>query len=151
MVAIGGNPMDYFQAGRAGGAARSPVSGIGSAIRGVLEQGKRLGLIQAQTQGNLMTGLATTGVKQQLQQAYDQTPTTTPYYSAEGEKIKDIKHLRGQKPVIQKPVSAAERMAQMWLAEELQNKTEDINVSGLDPNEQAILLDFRKKLQKGFE
>jgi len=46
---IGGNPMDYFQMGRAGGAARSPVMGIGSAIRGILEQSKSMGLLQAQS------------------------------------------------------------------------------------------------------
>lgn len=63
---IGGNPMDYFQAGMAGGQVRSPVSGVGNAIRGVLEQGRKMGLINAQAGSNLATGLATAGYKNQL-------------------------------------------------------------------------------------
>lgn len=66
IIAGGGNPMDFFQMGRAGGAARSPVFGIGSAIRGILEQSQKLGLINAQSMGNLATGVATAGFKSQL-------------------------------------------------------------------------------------
>jgi len=61
-----GNPMDYFQAGMAGGAARSPVSGIGNAIRGVLAHSDKLGLIDAQAGANLQSSVGTAAYKRSL-------------------------------------------------------------------------------------
>jgi len=59
-----GNPMDYFQAGLAGGRARSPVSGVGGAIRGILDNARKKGLLETQMMGNLATAVGTEAFKQ---------------------------------------------------------------------------------------
>ena len=98
-----GNPMDYFQAGRAGGAARSPVSGLGNAIRGVLDQGKKMGLINAQIGGNLSTGLATAGYKQRLEENYNKTPQTYLIVDSRTGTVRPIDSTVGNKPIVDSP------------------------------------------------
>jgi len=117
-----GNPMDYFQAGRAGGAARSNVSAVGQAIRGILQQGQKRGLIEAQAGSNLISSMGAAQYKQGLENKANAAVTQTPLYNARGELITNIPHRAGQKPIVQKPVGAEEQYFQQLLEADFPNR-----------------------------
>ena len=70
-----GNPMDFFNAGRAGGAANS--SSITHAVQRVVEQAEKLGLVQGQAYAQSLGGLGTAAFKHGL----ETTGTRDVYYS----------------------------------------------------------------------
>ena len=56
--------MEYFNIGRAGGAANAHP--LGAAISNIVEDGRKKGLLDQQAAGNLATGIGTAGYKNQL-------------------------------------------------------------------------------------
>lgn len=88
-MAIGArNSMNLFEAGVQGGQVKSNAYGIGNAIRGMLQQGNKLGLIGAQSGGALATGLATAQYKNQLSQPVGFPDGVVPEAVEEGGLIK---------------------------------------------------------------
>jgi len=97
---MAGNPLSYFEAGKQGGQVRSGAFGIGNAIRGVLQQGQKMGLINAQVGGNLATGLATSGFKQQLEDTANAQPQTYKIVNPNTGEVTDVDSTVGNKPIV---------------------------------------------------
>jgi len=62
-----GNPLDFFNAGVQGGQVSSPAYGVGNAIRGMLDQANKRGLIQEQAAGNLLASMGAEQYKTNIQ------------------------------------------------------------------------------------
>lgn len=88
-------PMDSF---RTAGRNTGPGAVIGQAIRGILDQARKKGLIEAQTGGNLMSSLGATAYKQQAEQDYDSQVVTTKIINPNTGKVTPVEHPRGTPP-----------------------------------------------------
>lgn len=84
--------MSFFQAGLQGGQVNSPAFGIGSAIKGILEQAKKSNLIQQQGQASIMPAIMKGGIEQ----AINQQPTQTHVFNANTGEQTSIPHTRGE-------------------------------------------------------
>ena len=121
-MAIGaGNAMGAFEAGVAGGKVGSPAYGVGNAIRGMLDQARKKGLMQEQAQGNLMSSMGSSIMKQEQANR----KTTTSLYDAEGNFLKDLSHLEGNKPIVQNAMSFEERLNKLDFDDEMKGRAED--------------------------
>jgi len=117
-VQLGGNAMQYFKAGQEGGAASSPTGGMRSAIQGIVQQGRKLGLIQEQSTGNYNTAVGAADYKNQLATDYGNQDIQTPLYNDKGIFMRNLDHKRAIKPIVQKGLTPEQEYFQRIIDEE---------------------------------
>lgn len=89
------DPLAAFQTGQVIGQANSPVTGIGMAIKNIVEDARQKGLLQAQSTYQAMGSDVAARAKESREEARLGLPTSTIFAKPSGETV-EVPHTRGQ-------------------------------------------------------
>lgn len=107
------DPMQGFQIGQAIGSARSPVTELGQTVKNIVENARKKGLLEAQSQFQTAGANQNAILKEGREEARLKLPTTTKFVGATDDQDRDVTHLRGE------TVKAMPKPAPLTLAQEL--------------------------------
>jgi hypothetical protein len=118
-MALAPSPLDAFNVGQSIGRANSPVTGIGMAIKNVLENAQKRGLLKAQSQFQAGASNQVNILKEGREEAKRDLPLTTTFFdpsAPEGQQTTDVQTTRGAGPakaVTRPPVTLAQEIKEL--------------------------------------
>lgn len=117
------NPFEFFQVGQSIGQARSPVAGVGGAIRNVLDQAQKVGLIQAQGNAQYSGAL-------NLAAAKDKLTTSQPATDPNNPQVRDI---GGIPHVLEDVIQDGKVVGKRWKSTRTPSMFEQFDVNAPQP------------------